>query len=109
MKFLVDNQLPPALARLIQSELAAEATHVADIGLRDATDAELWSYASANGEILISKDEDFRNMVLHTPTAGLVWVRVGNCRHAFLFDVFRRVWPRIIERLEQGDRFVEVR
>lgn len=109
MKFFVDNQLPPALARLIQTELGAEATHVADIGLRDATDAELWSYASTNGSILISKDEDFVNMFLHKPTAGLLWVRVGNCRRAFLLDMFQRVWPRIIERLENDDWFVEIR
>lgn len=30
--------------------------------------------------ILISKDEDFADMVLQTPTATLIWVRVGNCR-----------------------------
>ena len=44
MKFIVDNQLPPALARLIQSDLGEEAMHVADLGLRDATDSELWAY-----------------------------------------------------------------
>ena len=59
MKFLVDNQLPPALARLIDSEFGADAVHVAEVGLRDATDAELWAYASDQDLILISKDEDF--------------------------------------------------
>jgi predicted nuclease of predicted toxin-antitoxin system len=109
VKFLVDNQLPPALARLIQNELGAEAVHVSEIGLRDATDAELWSYSSATGSILISKDEDFVNMVLRTPTAGLLWVRTGNCRRAFLLDAFRRIWPRIKERLENHERFIEIR
>lgn len=94
MKFIVDNQLPRALARLIQSEFGAEAIHVTDVGLRDATDGELWAYASTNNSILISKDEDFVNMVLHTPTAPLVWVRVGNCRRAIILDLFRRMWPR---------------
>jgi predicted nuclease of predicted toxin-antitoxin system len=61
------------------------------------------------GSVLISKDEDFVNMVLRTPTAGLVWVRIGNCRRAFLLEVFRRVWPRIVERIRQGDQFVEIR
>jgi predicted nuclease of predicted toxin-antitoxin system len=109
VRFLVDNQLPPALARFIEFDLGAEATHVADVGLRDATDAELWAYATATDSILISKDEDFVSMVLNTPTARLVWVRVGNCRRVFLLDVFRRIWPRIIERLEDRDRFIEVR
>ncbi len=89
MRFLVDNQLPPALARL-NADFDSEGFHVADIGLRDASDAEVWSYVSRDGSVLISKDEDFANMVLHRPTAKLIWVRFGNCRRAFLLDLFRR-------------------
>ena len=62
MRFLIDNQLPPALARLIQSELKSEAVHVTDVGLRDASDQEIWKYATAEGFIVISKDEDFTSM-----------------------------------------------
>jgi predicted nuclease of predicted toxin-antitoxin system len=109
VRFLVDNQLPPALARLIEFDFGTEASHVRDVGLRDACDAEVWAYATSSGYIVISKDEDFVRMVLNASTAGLVWVRVGNCRREVLLNVFRRVWPRIIERLESGDRFIEVR
>ena len=105
----MDNQLPPALARLLQDDLGCEAAHVVDIGLRDASDIEIWTYTSERGCILISKDEDFTNMVLRASAAGLIWVRVGNCRRAFLLDVFRKVWPRIVARLELGDRFIEIR
>jgi predicted nuclease of predicted toxin-antitoxin system len=109
VKFLVDNQLPPALARFIELDLGASATHVTDIGLRDATDSELWSFVSQNDSILISKDDDFVRLVLAKPTARLIWVRIGNCRRQFLLDVFRRVWPRIVERLERRDTFIEIR
>jgi predicted nuclease of predicted toxin-antitoxin system len=109
VNFLVDNQLPPALAHFIESEFQTKAMHVADLGLRDASDSEVWRYVSTNDLILISKDEDFANMVLQIPTAKLIWVRVGNCRRAFLLDLFRRVWPRIIERLKSGDLFIEIR
>jgi predicted nuclease of predicted toxin-antitoxin system len=109
VNFLVDNQRPPALARLIQTEFKSHATHVIDVALRDASDAEIWRYVSMMDSILISKDEDFSNMVLQIPTAKLIWVRVGNCRKAVLLGLFRRLWPRILERLESGDRFIEVR
>jgi predicted nuclease of predicted toxin-antitoxin system len=46
--------------------------------LRDAADAEIWRYVSIGDSILISKDEDFANMVLQVPTAKLIWVTVGN-------------------------------
>ncbi len=106
MKFLVDNQLPPALARFISEDLGVEARHVADIGLRDA---DVWSYASENDFVLIPKDDDFVSLYSKTPSARLLWVRLGNCRRAFLLTVFRKQWPRILERFDQGDRFIELR
>lgn len=109
MKFLVDNQLPPALARFIHNELKYEAVHVADMGLRDSSDRELWQYASENAFVLISKDQDFADTILKEPTAKLIWIRVGNCRRGFLLDLFRRIWPRILERLEAGDAYIEIR
>lgn len=48
-------------------------------------------------------------MFYQVPTAKLTWVRVGNCRRAFLLDLFRRMWSRILERIESGDRFIEIR
>ena len=41
MKLLVDNQLPPALARYLQSE-RFDCVHVRDIGLASATDQPGW-------------------------------------------------------------------
>lgn len=109
MNILIDNQLPPALARFIQEEFRVRAMHVIDVGLRDASDAEIWHYASSNDLVLISKDEDFVNMVLHVPTARLIWVRFGNCRKTFLLGAFQRMWPRIAERFDNGDRLIEIR
>ena len=109
MKFLVDSQLPPALARFISEDLGVEARHVADIGLRDAADADVWSYASENDFVLISKDDDFVSLYSKTPSARLLWVRLGNCRREFLLTVFKKQWPRILERFDQGERFLELR
>jgi predicted nuclease of predicted toxin-antitoxin system len=109
VNFLIDNQLPPALARFIHSELNCSAVHVVDVGMRDASDAEVWTYASESDSILVSKDEDFANMILKVPSARLIWIRTGNCRKTFLLDLFRRVWPRILQRLETGDRLIEIR
>jgi hypothetical protein len=72
VKFLVDNQLPPALARFISEDLGVEAQHVTDIGLRDGADVVVWNYASSNDLILISKDEDFVTLYSKTPSAKLL-------------------------------------
>jgi hypothetical protein len=35
--------------------------------------------------------------------------RVRNCRRAFLLNLFRQVWPRMVERFTKGDAFIEIR
>jgi predicted nuclease of predicted toxin-antitoxin system len=40
MRFVIDAQLPPALARLLTAH-GHTAEHVADIGLRDADDSPI--------------------------------------------------------------------
>ena len=58
MTFLVDNQLPVALARFLSAH-GVECHHVLDRGLAQASDIEIWRYAAEREMILISKDEDF--------------------------------------------------
>jgi Domain of unknown function (DUF5615) len=43
VKFVVDAQLPPALARLLR-ETGCDAFAVREIGLREANDGEIWRY-----------------------------------------------------------------
>lgn len=109
MRFIVDNQLPPALARFLSEDLHVHASHVVDVGLRDGSDADIWAYCSANDLVLISKDADFATMYSRAPSARLLWVRIGNCRRAFLLKVFEEQWSRILELIENGERFVELR
>lgn len=109
MKFLVDNQLPAALARFIESR-GCHAKHVLDIGLAEASDAEILRCAESERYILVSKDEDFLHLILRPGvTAGLVWVRIGNCRKQDLLDAFERTWDRLVERIAAGERIIEIR
>jgi predicted nuclease of predicted toxin-antitoxin system len=56
-RFLIDAQLPPALARQLAAAGHA-ATHVLDVGLLEASDSQIWDYALANGTVILTKDED---------------------------------------------------
>ena len=96
MRFLVDNQLPSALARFLAG-IGTEAVHVLDLGLAQTGDAELWSYAVENEFVLISKDQDFLHFLERTaPNGQLIWVRIGNCRRQALLKSCngfgRRLW-----------------
>jgi uncharacterized protein (DUF433 family) len=61
VRFLVDAQLPPALAHHLV-ELGHEAVHVGDVGLLAARDQDIWRHALAIGAVLVTKDEDFVTM-----------------------------------------------
>ncbi len=109
MRFLVDNQLPVALARFLGAR-GIECQHVLDRGLAQAADIEIWRYAAEHEMILISKDEDFFHLAgKGGPGVQLVWVRLGNCCRHELLSAIERAWLRIQTCLESGDRIVEVR
>ena len=58
MRFIVDAQLPPALARWLTAQ-GYEAEHVFDVGLAEAPDAVIWRRATENVAVVVSKDDDF--------------------------------------------------
>ncbi len=106
MKFLVDNQLPMALAEHLRAQ-GQDCEHVLETGLADASDISICRYAEAQDRILISKDEDFLYLC-NQPRSKirLVWVRLGNCRTAALLAAF---WPTIESCFATGDRIIEIR
>ena len=109
MKFLVDTQLPRAVAHFLASR-GHDCEHALDIGLARESDLKLWKYASENECIVVSKDEDFFHLASRAGAqARLVWVRVGNCRTSVLLAEIERLWSRIVRALEAGERVVEIR
>jgi predicted nuclease of predicted toxin-antitoxin system len=109
VKFLVDHQLPVALARFIASQ-GHQAEHVGDLGLKEADDRVIWQRAGAHGLVVVSKDEDFTFLAgVPGGTGKLVWVRIGNCRKQVLLEAFRAQLPGIVSELEAGSQIVELR
>ena len=107
MKFLVDNQLPAALARWLSAK-GFEAAHVLDLELNESDDERIWAHAAAQRMVVISKDDDFQNRATHRGTVQVVWVRLGNCRNQALLDTFERQLPAVISALENGVSVVEL-
>lgn len=109
MNFLVDNQLPLALAQHLRT-LGLDCQHVFDVGLTEAPDAEICRYAEAQARVIITKDEDFLHLASR-PDAKIkvVWVRLGNCRTSALISTFEKFWPTLKSCLEAGESVVELR
>lgn len=110
MNFLVDAQLPIALARWLSSK-GLEARHVFDLGLYHAPEAEIWHRAKEEALIIVTKDDDFRLLAdrLERIPPQVVWVRLGNCRKQALLTAFESVLPQLRAALESGERIVEIR
>jgi predicted nuclease of predicted toxin-antitoxin system len=109
MRFLIDAQLPPALARLLEAHGHA-AEHVADIGLRHAGDSPIWAYAIAHQAIIITKDEDFPQRLHQAKSSPvIIWLRIGNTSRRALLQWFEPLLPQVETLIAQGDRLIEIR
>lgn len=109
MRFLIDAQLPPALARWIDSQ-GHTAEHVSDIGLDAVPDSVIWDRAMTTKSTIISKDEGFarrRGIASSGPT--VIWLRIGNTSRRSLLSVFASLFPEILAALQRGDTIIEIR
>lgn len=109
MKFIVDNQLPVALAEYLRDR-GLDCQHVVELGLGDSADSAICRHAELQNRIIISKDEDFFYFAKQRHAKiKFIWVRLGNCRTTTLLAAFSRSWPRIESCLKAGDRIIEIR
>lgn len=109
MRLIVDANLLPALARALTAQ-GHQAEHVMDVGLRESEDDPIWDYALQHQAVIITKDEDFPKLLARPePTPVVVWLRVGNCRNPVLLSWFLPLLPDVLERIEMGDKLIEVR
>jgi predicted nuclease of predicted toxin-antitoxin system len=108
VRFLVDAQLPPALARWLVAR-GHKADHVLDLGLLESGDPLIWERAQRLGAVIVSKDEDFVNLrTLRPEGPALVWVRVGNTTRRELLAWFDALLPDIERALLAGEKLIEV-
>ncbi|MCF8152132.1 MAG: DUF5615 family PIN-like protein [Burkholderiaceae bacterium] len=108
MKLLVDNQLPEALAAYLSAN-GIESRHVRQFDLGAVSDAEIWSFAKAEGFHLVTMDEDFQHLAARYGTPPqVVWVRLGNVRKLALLQSFSAVLPELRAGLESGVPVIEI-
>lgn len=86
-KFLVDANLPPAVASLIRT-LGYNAAHVLDSGINLVNDRHILKRAVSDGYIIVTKDADFQQKIDHIRDRegelppGIVKIR-GNSRKEY--------------------------
>jgi predicted nuclease of predicted toxin-antitoxin system len=79
MRFLVDAQLPPALARRLTA-LGHFADHVYEFGMDEASDRAIWRKAAEIAAVIVTKDADFIQIAHSGIGPQVVWPRLGNTK-----------------------------
>jgi predicted nuclease of predicted toxin-antitoxin system len=87
VRFLFDENLSRRLVDLGATHWP-DSTHVEIITNRGATDAVIWALAQEHGLMIVSKDDDFRNLALvHGPPPKVVWIQAGNASTARIAEI----------------------
>ena len=110
MKLWLDAQLPPLLASWINTqEWGIQAFAVRDVGLRDASDPDIFCAAREAGVVVMTKDRDFiRLLEEQGPPPQVIWLRLGNCSNAALQEVLSTTLLRARDHLGEGEPWVEI-
>lgn len=70
----------------------------------------IWERARDLDAVIVSKDEDFvDHWLLSNRPVPFVWIRKGNCSNRALIEWLQPLWLSAVNRLEQGEKFVELR
>jgi predicted nuclease of predicted toxin-antitoxin system len=109
VRFLIDAQLPPGLARRL-SDASHDAMHLYEVMAQEATGIEVAEEANRRQAVLVSKDEDFTDLshrgILVVP---LLWIRLGNTTNAALWQKLAPLLPEIEAAFAAGEKIIEIR
>jgi predicted nuclease of predicted toxin-antitoxin system len=109
MKIWIDAQLLPEIASWIRTEFTIEALAVRDLGLRDASDQEIFQAAKAADCVVMTKDRDFLNLLdQFGPPPTIVWLTCGNTSNAALKDLLSKTLIKAMDLLSSGEQMVEI-
>ena len=109
MKLWINAQLSPALADWIAKTFAVQAVAVRELGLRDATDSEIFMAARRESAIVLTKDNDFVDLVKqHGTPPHVVWLTCGNTSNARLKEILSKTLPQALAMIASGESIVEI-
>jgi predicted nuclease of predicted toxin-antitoxin system len=105
----IDAQLSPAIAGWIAENFSAQAIALRGLGLRDASDRQIFAAARQAGAVVMTKDSDFVELVArYGSPPQVLWLTCGNTSNAHLKQVLLATLSQAIVLLETGESLVEI-
>ena len=108
MKLLLDEDLSRRLVRRM-ADLFPESVHVAEVGLLQAADSEVWEFAKVNSFCIVSADSDFyeRAATFGAPPK-VIWLKGCDYPTQVAEELLRGQAIRIAAFLDDPERAVLV-
>lgn len=79
------------------------------MGLRDASDIEIFETARQAGAVVLTKDSDFLDIQdRFGPPPQILWITCGNTSNARLKEILSGALPQAMELLRRGEPLVEI-
>lgn len=109
MTIWVDAQMSPAIAAWMSSNFPVNAVALRDLGLRDATDREIFFAARGASAVVMTKDSDFVLLLdgLGVPPQ-VIWITSGNTSNARLKEILAATLTKALQLLQAGEKLVEI-
>jgi predicted nuclease of predicted toxin-antitoxin system len=110
MEIWIDAQLSPSLALWInQSFDESNAQSMRALGLRDASDKEIFMKARQHKAVIVSKDADFLKLLNeYGPPPQIIWITAGNTSNAHMRIILTQHLATAINMIQNGERLVEI-
>jgi predicted nuclease of predicted toxin-antitoxin system len=110
MTIWIDAQLSPSLALWINQQFEGiEAQSLWSLGLRSASDKEIFQQAKKADVILMSKDDDFARLVqIFGPPPPIILLTCGNTSNARMRKILSNQLVTVLDLIKAGEPLVEI-
>jgi len=106
VKLLFDHNLSHKLVAHL-SDLYPGSTHTRFLGFERAADLELWFLARTHELTIVTKDEDYSELVvLRGAPPKVIWLRLGNCATHAVEASLRRHYEDIAALIRDDERAI---
>lgn len=108
-EYWIDANLPPQLAVWLNEKFSVQAYSLKELKLLQTADKEIYNLASKNNIIILTKDEDFAELLrLKGAPPKVIWVTVGNISNQQLKKIILDCFEKAVQKLETENNLVEI-
>ena len=109
MRYWIDAQLSPAIAPWIIDTFNIDAVSIQWLGLRNATDEEIYMAAKEEKAVVISKDRDFIHLLdKYGPPPQIILITCGNSPNSLVRKILHQHLDNAIIQLQTGIPLIKI-